>query len=190
MQRKLEDYFKSFPNGKRLYYERRSRQYDNLSVAKTKIITPSNLIRSFAAIFLAEPHRTTRNYSGLLDKVGKEIFVEGHRVEPYYVSASAYYRVEYLFRNKFEGNYKPAPYHLVYAASLLHDATPFPLMNSHDMARRCDAFSEVLWDPDKADDLFSRGRSIIDAVTGGVIDRNQIRTQETTEKVKERCLAA
>jgi hypothetical protein len=47
-------------------------------VSKPKIITQANMIRAFAGMFLEEPHRTTRNFNALLDKVGKEIFAEGH----------------------------------------------------------------------------------------------------------------
>src|SRR5262249_11325761 len=59
--KKLELFFQSFPNGHKLFYERRSHQYDSLAIEKTRIITSSNLIRAFAAMFLAEPHATTRS---------------------------------------------------------------------------------------------------------------------------------
>ena len=37
------------------------------------IITLTNLIRAYAAFVLDEPHRTTRNFKALLDKVGTTI---------------------------------------------------------------------------------------------------------------------
>ena len=83
----LEQFFQTYPLDQRIYYERRSRQYERLPVEKTRIVTQPNVIKAFAAMFLQEPHRTTRNYSALKEKVGKEIFGEGHRMEPYYLSA-------------------------------------------------------------------------------------------------------
>jgi AIPR protein len=80
--KKLELFFQSFPNGKRLYYERRSHQYDSLAIEKTRIVAPGNLIRSFAAMYLGEPHATTRNYSRLTDRIGEQIFVAGHKIDP------------------------------------------------------------------------------------------------------------
>ena len=38
-------------------------------------------------MFLDEAHRTTRNYSALKAKVGKDIFGKGHKMEPYYTAA-------------------------------------------------------------------------------------------------------
>ena len=63
-------------------------------------------------MFLAEPHSTTRSYGALQDKVGKDIFVEMHRLEPYYVAAYTLYKLEYLFRNsRLAAAYKPARFH-------------------------------------------------------------------------------
>ena len=96
--KQLEQFFQTYPVQQRLYYERRSRQYDRLAIEKTRVITQPNVIKAFAAMFLQEAHRTTRNYSALKDKVGKEIFGKGHRMEPYYTAAFAYYKLEYPSR--------------------------------------------------------------------------------------------
>lgn len=98
--KKLEAYFPSFPPGQQLYYERRSRQYSGIhDIEKVRVITMTTLVRAFASIFRDIPHRTTRNYKALLRETGKEIFGPGHRVEPYYTAAFAYYRLDYFFRN-------------------------------------------------------------------------------------------
>ena len=86
----LEAYFASYPPGHRLYFERRSRQYDGLSIEKTRVVTFDGMIRAFAAMFLNEPHRTTRNYKAIKTKIGTDIFAKDQRMEPYYVSALAY----------------------------------------------------------------------------------------------------
>ncbi|MBZ5568322.1 MAG: hypothetical protein LAN64_10795, partial [Acidobacteriia bacterium] len=36
-----------------------------LGIEKTRVITQPNVIKAFAAMFLQEAHRTTRNYSAL-----------------------------------------------------------------------------------------------------------------------------
>src|SRR3546814_5162256 len=66
--KKLELYFKSFPIEHRLYYERRSHQYDSQDVSKIRIIVHQNLIRSVSSMFLGEPHITTRNFRSLSEK--------------------------------------------------------------------------------------------------------------------------
>ena len=80
--RQLEMHFKSFDEENRLYYERRSRQYDRLNIEKTRIVPQTNAIRAFAAMFLNEPHNTVRSYKALAERVGKDIFVQGHKLLP------------------------------------------------------------------------------------------------------------
>jgi AIPR protein len=189
--KKLELFFQAYPNGKKLFYERRTHQYDSLSIEKTRIVTPGNLIRAFAAMFLAEPHATTRSYGALTDKVGKEIFAEEHRLEPYYVAAYTLYKLEYLFRNqRLAPEYKPARFHILLAARLLANPAPLPRTNSHEMERYCRAITDTLWDAAKADDLFTRAAKAVETVASGNFHRDNIRTQPFTEQVMQHCHAA
>src|SRR5262249_12665062 len=71
--KRLEQFFQTYKMPHTLYYERRDGQYDRLGIEKTRIIVPANVIRAFAAMFLNEPHRTTRSYKALRGKVGDEI---------------------------------------------------------------------------------------------------------------------
>jgi len=186
--KKLELFFRSFNNGQKLYYERRSHQYDNLSIEKTRIVTSANLIRAFAAVFLSEPHATTRSYSALADKVGTDIFVENHRLEPYYIAAFTLYKLEYLFRNlRLEPKYKPARFHILLAARLLANPGQLPRMNSHEMERYCKVISDLLWDEEQADRLIVRAARAVETVAEGNFDRDNIRTQPFTEKVIAHC---
>jgi hypothetical protein len=185
----LEEFFKTFPNGRKLYYERRSRQYDSLiGIQKIRIVTPPNLIRAFAAMFLEEPHRTTRNYAALREKVGQEIFVEGHKLEPYYLSAWALYRLEALFRSgRLEAKYKPARFHILLAVRILANHAQPPRMNSHDMETYCSALTESLCDTTRADDLILRAARAIDDVAAGNFHRDNIRTEPFTKRVIAYC---
>jgi hypothetical protein len=186
--KQLELFFQAFPPAHKLYYERRSRQYDRLAIEKTRIITQPNVIRAFAAMFLDEAHRTTRNYSALKAKVGKDIFGKGHRMEPYYTAAFTLYKLEYLFRNgKLEPKYKSARFHILLAARLLSAPEPPPLMNSRDMEKYCKPLMELLWDPTKADDLLARAVQVVDDVAAGSFDRDKIRTESFTKSVIARC---
>jgi AIPR protein len=190
--KKLEQFFQTFPNGKRLFYERRSRQFNSVSgIEKTRIVTPANLIRAYAAMFLEEPHRTTRNYAALLDRVGKDIFGPDHRLESYYVAAFALYRLEYFFRSQtLDAKYKPARYHILLAFRLLVSPLPLPRPNSHEMERYCETIQELLWDVDAADKLFVKASAAVDAVAKGNFDRDFIRTQPFTESLKAECKPA
>ncbi len=187
--KQLEQFFQSYPVQQRLYYERRSRQYDRLPIEKTRVITQPNVIKAFAAMFLQEAHRTTRNYSALKDKVGKEIFGKGHRMESYYTAAYAYYKLEYLFRSgKVERKYKPARFHILLAVRLLGNPAQLPkFMNSHEMADYCTPILKALWDSAKSDELIVQAAQIVDEAVSSNLDRDNIRTEPTTKNVIAQC---
>jgi hypothetical protein len=192
--KQLEAFFQAFAeNPKKLYYERRSRQYERLQgIEKTRIITQPNVIKAFAAMFLDEAHRTSRNYGALKTKVGKEIFGKGHRKEPYYTASLALWRLEYLFRNsRLDAKYKPARFHILLAVRLLaKPGVPLPQMNSREMEKYCSTLMETLWDSDRADDLITRAAAIVDKAAAGDFDRDKIRTEPFTKRVTEECKTA
>ena len=180
----LELFCQSFPEQNRLYYERRTRQYHRLQIEKTRIVTPANMIKAYAAMFSAEPHRTTRNYAALKARVGTEIFVKGQRMEPYYTAAFALYKLEYSFRSgKLESKYKAARFHILLAARLLANPGTLPRDNSREMERFCTTLMEILWDPAKADALIARAARVVDAAAAGDFHRDNIRTEPFTNKV-------
>lgn len=189
-QKKLEAYFLTFPESQRLYYERRSRQYVGGSgVEKTRIITPTVLIRSYASSFLEEPHRTTRTYGALIQQLGKTIFGPDDRLEPYFYAASAHYRLEFLFRNgTISAALKPARYHILLAARLLIYSGIIPRSNSHEMARLGSRLIDEIWKPNSSDELLSKAAEIVDDVAAGNFHRDHIRTQPFTELVKKACI--
>lgn len=182
--KKLEHFFGTFPEPIRLYYERRDGQYDRASVEKGRIVSPQTAIKTFAAMFLGEPHTATKNYKSLRTEVGETVFVEGHRLEPYYVAAFTAYKLELQFRaQKIGAEYKSARYHLLLAARLLLDPNPLPPINSKDMQDRCNAMIKMLSDQDAVDNLFQEAKSVIDAVSNGDLSRDNIRTIATTQSI-------
>jgi hypothetical protein len=188
-QKKLESYFETFPDARRLYYERRSRQYNTAAgVEKTRIVTLPHLIRAYAAVVLEEPHRTTRNFKALLERVGTAIFGAEHRLEPYYMSAAALYRIDYLFRTgAIPAQYKPARHRIMLAARLLQSPDRWPLPNSRDAARRADEYAALLWDQTQADALMTRAIQKVDEIAQGNLHRDNIRTQPFTEGLIRAC---
>lgn len=189
--KQLEIFFQSFATSRKLFYERRSRQYDRLPVEKTRIVTPTNLIRAFAAMFLNEPHQTMRSYRSLARRVGTDIFAEEHQPDPYYVSAFALYRLEFLFRNyRMSTLFKIARFQLLLAARLLADPAPLPRVNSREMERYCQRMADILADASQAESLFDQAADVLYAIEGmDTLDRDAIHTQPFTEKIIERCAA-
>ncbi|WP_041320245.1 AIPR family protein [Hyphomicrobium denitrificans] len=182
--RQLEDTFKTYDEPVRLYYERRDGQYDRFpEINKTKIVVPRALVTAFAAMFLNDPTRVTRNYKTIRTKVGAEIFAKGHHIEPYYVAAYAAYRLAFLLRNKLKGD-TGARFHILTALRYLLDSRPLPPMNRNEIKSRCEEMTKLLWDHAKSDELFAEASSIVHKVVedqGLEFDRDNIRTEATTK---------
>ncbi|HEY5342537.1 MAG TPA: AIPR family protein [Solirubrobacteraceae bacterium] len=185
-QKKLEAFYAAFPERHRLYYERRSKQYEGLpGIEKVRIVTRGLQIRAFAAMFLDEPHRAGRYFSTLLNDIGERIFADDHRLEMYYASAYAHYRLEFLFRNGLlDVAYKPARYHLLTAVRHGALGAGLPQFNSHEMERKCTELLTVLHDDTKSTTAFKKAAKAVDAAVGAdTLDRDLVRTQTFTDAV-------
>ncbi len=182
--KKLEMFFDSFALSNRLYYERRPGQYDRLSVEKTRIVTQPNMVRAFAAMFLEEPHRTLRSYKSLTDRLGKDIYGAEHRLEPYYIAAFALYKLEYMFRSgKLDAKYRAARFHIILAARYILDKSPFGQMNSRDTERRGKALVDSISDSENIEATLASATIVIDKISSGNLDRDNIHTQTFTENL-------
>jgi hypothetical protein len=190
--KQLEQFFQSFEdNSKKLYYERRTCQYDRMPIEKSRIITEANVVRSFASVFLDEAHRTTRNYKSIRDKVTKEIFVKGHKLEPYYLAALMFYKLDMLFKaRKVEPEYKPARFHILMAARILASPDSVPKMQANAVVPFCESLLNIFWDNSESDKLLCRAVDVV-GVAAGVgssegpnFQRDNIRSEPFTKKVK------
>lgn len=185
-QKKLETYFGAFPDDRRLYYERRSRQYNSVGgIEKTRIITPGSLIRAFASMFLGEPHRATRSYRRILDRVGSDLFVPTDKLEPYYVAALASYRLEYLFRNQvLSRDFRSARYEVLLALRLYEMPSPLPKMNSNAIERKCGPLIAKLWNATESEGIFKRATDAVMAAANGDLESAPLRTEPFTDALE------
>lgn len=178
-----------FPAEPRQYFERRTGQYNkDTEIEKTRIVTFANMIRAFGAMFLSEPHRTSKNYSALKKRVGKDIFNKDHRMEPYHIAALTLYRIEFMIRSKrLDRKYRPARFHILMAVRLLSSRDPLPRMNSHAMEKYCKSIIGDGSDFNHLDKLISEAVEVVDSVASDKYNRDTIRTEPFTSSVTEAC---
>ncbi|MCS5511667.1 AIPR family protein [Curtobacterium flaccumfaciens pv. betae] len=185
-QKDLEKFLLAFPEKQRLYYERRSRQYNSVAgIEKVRIITKQIEIRAFAAMFLNDAHRAARYYGALKNGVGSAMFHKGHKLEPYYTAAFAYYKLEYLFRNGLlPVRYKPARYHLLMAFRFLSGGLNMPALTANQMNKYANSVNAALWDDVKAMQTFDQAAEIIDEALGGApLNGDAVKVQSFTDSV-------
>lgn len=182
----LELYFDSFPINHRLYFERRSRQYESAPIEKVRIITFDGMIKAFAGMFLNEPHRTTRNYKSLKTRLGKDIFAKNHVREPYYAAALGLYRLESAFRAKsLETRFKAARFQILLAIRILVAGYGMPAFTANKMQTYCEPIVARLQDQTSADKLVTAAAALVEKVAGSKFDSDNIRTEPFTQGVIE-----
>lgn len=107
IQKAIEQYYstKKNTNNFDLYYERRTEQFRDDNVQKTKIITIPLQIKSTSAIFLDLPDEVSGQYGKVERSTRGSLFQEKDFafLNTYYVSGLAWYRVDRFIRTHEEG---------------------------------------------------------------------------------------
>lgn len=184
-QKKLESFYEATTGSQRLYYERRAKQYQTRTdVERVRIVTITNQMRSFASMFLNEPHRG-HYVRALHPSVGTAIFNKDHQLEPYHTAAYAAYRLEYFFRNGSIGaKYKPARFHLMMCVRYILGGREMPALTTNKVKKYCDDLLLSLSDDTKALAAFNASCKVVDrALKGGPLDRAASKVEQFTKRV-------
>lgn len=189
-QRHLEQYYNSFEGEKRLYYERRSKQYNrDASIVKTKIITIPYQIKAFSSMFLENPHSVTSYFGSIVKKLNNQesiIFNEDHSYAPYYLSGLAFYKLESYFRRRLiHSKYKKVRYHLILMyRKLASDNQKVPVFNSNRlMERYCNPIIEKLIDDDLSLEIFNIAIDILDNSSFDLEDKQHVKLKGKSDEL-------
>lgn len=136
-QKKLEDFFKTFNDPDKLFYERRSKQYNGSSIDSRSIIDKSTLIKTMGSFYFLKPQLATRYFGALFNEFGKQLFLDNHKLYPYYTSALIYNKLEDRFRtNQIDRKYKKIRYFILMMLRLEYDLQ-YPLFESNKIDKYC-----------------------------------------------------
>ena len=137
-QKKLEDYFKTFNEPEKLFYERRSKQYNNSNIDRKLIIDKSTLIKVMGSFYFMKPNLATRYFGALFSEFGKELFKEDHKYLPYYTAALIYNKLENLFRNGvIDKKYKKIRFFILMMLRLEYEKSGYPKFESSKSESYC-----------------------------------------------------
>lgn len=186
----LEHYFNTLDLGEgKLYFERRAKQYAaDAKVQKSRITTIQIQIKSFASMFLLEPHRVTTYYGSMVKQMQnqeKPIFVDGHLFDSYYMSSFAYYRMMILFtKGLLDKKYKKVKFFLLmivnYIAGEGKNITP-SLNRKKEVLGYCNPIIKILLDESKSEILFNKAANIIDSSGLEIDDKQAIKNKSATD---------
>ncbi|WP_185374901.1 AIPR family protein [Listeria booriae] len=116
VQKAIEKYYdtKRKQNSFLLYYERRTEQYRDDEIQKTKIVNIPFQIKATSALFLDLPHEVSGQYGKVERSTRGKLFKDLSFLNAYYVSGLAWYRVESFVRNNEEGKkFRRARWHII-----------------------------------------------------------------------------
>jgi cold shock CspA family protein len=162
-QKELEEFYQAVSARRTpLYYERRSKQYENLGIKKDRIVTLATQVKCFVAMFLNEPHSIHRYYGELLSSYRTRIFAESHSLMPYFVSGMALTTLERLLaESKIPRAWKAIKFHLLMVFRIQNQPFELPFLNSTKIERYCDALLNILDDKPSAEVAFRRAGTMV-----------------------------
>ncbi len=185
-EKKLEQFYVSFEGKKRLFYERRPKQYANESVVtKVSIITRAIQIKAYSSIFIEEPHRAGRYYGTLSKELGgKRLFSPLQKLLPYYFSGYLHFKLDSFFRSgSISSVYKPFRYHILMVVRILIEDGEMPNPTANKMDSYCEKMCDIAWSDVKILNAFKQATIIIDTV-GTDDSRETVKTIQFTDNVK------
>jgi len=184
-QKELEAFYGGQTDKRRLYYERRSKQFNGSNVEQTRVISPLVQMRAFAAMFLDEPHSASRYYRSLFTRVPSDIFSPEHKHEAYYTAALAWYRIDVALRRKLvDPTLRPLRYHVLTAMKyVLKPSVRVPPMNSQALVKYCEDLNSVLTDEVQSIELFKRSGERVLEVGGGAVTRDAAKRERFTTQL-------
>ena len=183
-QKKLEEYYKTYTEPEQLlYYERRSGQYRDSGIVKSRIVTIPMQIKTVTAMFLNNPHGVSGQYGTIAKNVGNKIFKSTDKGIIYYVSSMALYRIESLLKaGVIDKKYWKTRYHAMMLLRIIVSEEQMPNFNAKKMEQYCQKILGILNDSEKCKAYYSAIVKYIVEKSGlDLTNRKTFERKETTD---------
>lgn len=150
----------------KLYYERRSKQYDNNSRIKPfQRVNFRILIQSFVTMFLYKPEVGHLHESKLLHDYKNKIFKDNQSFCPYYLSSFIYVYFEKLFRTRsLAKEYYPYKMQIMLIFKELSGGISNDINNKHDIEQYCSKIERIFVEQ-KAKDLAEKAVQLFSSIS-------------------------
>lgn len=150
--KQLQEYYDTYKDSDRLYYERRTHEYDERGLQRHNIITLPNQLQSYMSMFLAEPHSMMRYYGELLKNNNDRVFQSDHKLIAYYTAAKTLHGVERAMASGVVDikKWRLYRYHILLIIQTIMSerkgVKAIPRPNSNEMERLCKSILDVVED--------------------------------------------
>lgn len=189
-QKDLELYYQSEQNQRaKLFYERRQKQYRGKDVSRPRVVTIREQIKSFSAMFLDQPHTASGYFSKVYNNNRENMFIVGHRFNPYYISSFTIYTLESFFKTgKIDKKYRIARYHILMIFKMLVQKSKIaPSLKSKKIENYCEEIKTILLNTKKALKYFKKSIETLDSVSSiNINDQKTLYISENTAELKKK----
>lgn len=181
----LQDYYNAIKPPYQLYYERRSKQYElDDTISKNRVITLTQQIQAYLAMFLNEPHSTHRYYGELLNAYENRLFLDADDFDPYFCASYFSFYVDMQIRNGVIGRvYKKFKFHIICAMRTLIAGSTVVFGQARKQQKICKKLWQVIQDNSEMDRILRAAITCLDSacrVCNNVPDSDQHRSREIT----------
>ena len=185
-QKSLENFYKTFPENNKLHYERRSKQYNNTKIDRNLIVDKSTQIKVIGSMFFNKPNIATRFFGALFKEFGNELFLDTHKMLPYYTPAFTYYQLEELFRMNFiDRKYKKLRYFILMMIRLEISISNCPSFESKKSEDYCNAILEKVNNLEEFKSIVTEVISKIDQLNLNLTDNELSKSSKLVEDLKK-----
>ena len=150
----LQEYYDTYKDNDRLYYERRTHEYDDqVGLKRQNIITLTIQLKSYMSMFLGEPHSMMRYYGELLKNNKERLFRPDHKLIAYYTAAKTLHGVDRAMATGIVDmkKWKLYRYHILQIVQTIMrermGLKAIPRPNSREMERLCKNILDVIESP-------------------------------------------
>lgn len=144
----LEDFFNimEVPGFKKIYYERRTKQYYfNSQIKPYQKISFRMLIQSMVAMYMNKVEISHRHESKLITEYKDKLFVDGHSFYPYYVAGLLTTNLDYLMKkNKNFTDVKNYKKHILFVLQELNMGPAPNINDTEEIEDYCKKFLKLL----------------------------------------------
>jgi hypothetical protein len=185
-QKQLEDYYSTFKGDQRLYYERRSKQYNSKSIEKKRLIDKTTQIKAIASLYYEKPDMATRYFGALFSEFGDQLFKDNHQMYPYYVASFSIYMIDSLLRKKkIDKKYRKIKYHILTMLRREIHTSKCPVFESKKSVTYCEKIMTILSDEKELIKITTRITKKIDSLEFDLDDNEVSKSKDFVKK----CLA-
>lgn len=183
IQKAIEEHYQTKNKISGLYYERRTGQYRNTEIPKSKIINIPFQIKCVAAFFFDLPHEVSGQYGKVEKQTRGKIFIDEHfsYLNCYYASGLAWYKIERFVNSTTGKKYKRARWHILMTFKyLLNDTTTEVKEISKRTLTYAEKLEKAMCNDEESNRLLSESIKIIDLCFPDISDRKIFEKQTTT----------